>query len=542
MTSPTPSESGRISRPESVDRWRRGAVHAFRYLRTSLLIPVVLFATVALWIGDNLNPWKLGWIRPDEAATIAEGFLLRQKADLQLYTTVASAESRSHGVWSSHDDEWAFAVNPAVGYLHRFFRMGIQDSWTVGVSPTGQVYRVERQQYDDDPGARLSQSAAVDMAISRLASDLGVPTAGLEIVRDTLVIQPQRHDWTFVFAWPDTFGRGGEIELTLAGDAIAGLSIRPDPGHSAAIIAPPASSPNDRRVLGFVLILFGVFVAVQQHRTPLSTTAAAIWGGWVFLLTVAVRGLTFPQAMMLIPVETPYAGFLSRVALSAVVNAVQTGLLVGLMVATGDALWRDRLPKVPSLTRISPALRTRGAAWHRAARWSLVAAAVVVLVESTGIRLFGPVGLSSKLPGIFSAALSSPAPSAALPSLVAFDMLWDEGLYRLWLIPLLLLLFRAPLAIPLSAAAAIYFTGYDPAQFATAGVLGYALWAVIAGVLAVRFGIYAALLFHLYVLGAHAGLAMVWSGFGTVYGATLLALLFLVTAVIAALPRELPEA
>ncbi len=513
--------------------WIRALLH-------SLLIPMLVFIAALWWIGETLNPWDLGWIRPDEATEIAEDFLLDQGAEVQNYTTVAAAEFRRAGIWQARNDEWAFSINPAVGYLHRFFRTGIPDSWTIGISPTGQVYRVERQQFDDDAAARLSQSEAIDLALAKLSGELGVPTAGLEIVGDSLVIQPQRHDWRFTFAWPDTFGRGGQVELALSGTAVSGLSFHPDPGHPATLIAPPAKSALDRRVLGFVLILFGVFVAVQQHRTPLAMGTAAIWGGWTFVLTIAVRALTFPQALLLMPTDSPYQGFLARVGLSAVVDALQTGILVGLTVATGEALWRDRLPNVASLSQVLPLVRSKGEAWHRAGRWALLSAAAMLVLESIAVPVVGPVGLISKASGLIASALSSPAPSVALPSVLISSILWDEAVYRLWLIPLLMLLFRSPLAIFIGAIASVYFCGYDLQQMTTISAIAYGIWSLVAGVLAVRFGIYAALLYHLFALGGYVALAMVWTGFASLVGATLLALLFLVIVTISALPKAEP--
>jgi hypothetical protein len=509
-------------------------------LLTSLIPAALVFATVVYIVGTRGNPWQLGWLRIDEAVTIAEDFLVHQGADLSGYTTVKAVERRQQGNWGTRpEDEWTFGVDPAVGYLVRFFRENHLDGWTVGVAPTGQIYRVERQQLEDEPGARLDQDDALDLALHKLSGELRIPTAGLYIDSDTLIQQPQRSDWTFNFAWPDTFGRSGDVSILLSGTAITGLSFHTD---STAALAPPARQPNEQRQLGFILIILGVFIAVQRHRTRLALGAAAIWSGVIFCLVIFVRALTFPQAMILIPPDSSYAGFFARVALGIVVAALQSAITVGLVVATGEALWRDMLPRVASLTHVGRGSaswgRTYGGMIQRSLRWGLWAAAAILLIEATLTRLWGPVGLTSKIPDIVAGVLSSPAPSFAISSLIGLDMLWDEGLFRLWLIPLWMLLMRAPLAIVLSALAATYFAGYDSAQFFSAGALLFILWGLVAGFVAIRVGVYGAMLFHFFALGAHSALVMIWTGFGQVVGATFLAVLFLITVAIYLLPGE----
>lgn len=507
-------------------------------LWNSLLPSALVFFALVYYIGTRENPWSLGWLRSDEAASLAEDFLVRQGADLSGYTQVRAVERRYRGNWGARsEDEWVFGIDPAVGYLVRFFREQTFDGWTVGVAPTGQIYRVERQQLDDEPGARLEQDEALDMAFSKLSAELNIPTAGLYISSDTLIQQPQRSDWTFNFAWPDTHGRGGEVSITLSGESVTGLSFHTD---STSAIELPARKPNEQRLLGFFLIILGVFIAVQRHRTRLALSAAAIWSGVIFLLFILVRALTFPQSMILIPNESTYGGFFSRVALGTFVEALQSAIVVGLVVATGEALWRDMLPRVASLTHVGRGSsswgRTYGEMIQRSLRWALWSASAVLLVEAAVTHFWGPVGLASKIPTLISGVLSSPAPSFAISSLIGFDTLWDEGLYRLWLIPLWMLLMRAPLAIVLSSLVATYFAGYETGQLLSIGALLFFAWGTVAGFIALRVGIYGAILFHFLALGAHTALVMIWTGFGQAIGATMLALLVLLVVAISLLP------
>jgi len=502
-----------------------------RFFAASVLLRVLVFAVALYEIGDHARPWELGWLRRDEAAEIAEAFLVRQGAELGNYTLIHAVERSRQGEWTSPAGEQRLAVDPAVGYLMRYFRPGAVDGWTVAVAPTGRIYRVQREQLDDEPGLRLDRVQAFDLTLEKLATELGIPAYTLNLVSDTLLFQPQRNDWTFVFSWPEVLGDSGRLQVTLAGEALADLAFRPQRAPNESV---PNRTPRDSRVLGFVLILGGVFLIMHYHRTPLALKSAGLWGTLVFFLTLAVRGLTFSQAVIFMPADSPLSGYLSRVGLSALIEALQSGLLMGLVVATGEALARDVFRTSSSLSRLAPGVNGWRSAWAQAARWAFPAATIVLLVEAVVTHWAGPVGLCGKVPSMIANALSSPAPVFALPSQIVLDLAWEECLYRLWLLSLLLFWLRLPvLAIPLSAAAAAFFAGFDLGQFTTLGGIFYCAWGLVAGFLMWRVGIVAAMLFHLLVVGGYAGLVLVWTGFGLHVGVALLAGILVVVLIIA---------
>ena len=506
------------------------------------VIPRLLLLAAALYgIWTYAKPWDLGWLRPDEAADIAENFLLQQGVDLQNYTLIEAVEQRRVGAWEARGlGEKRFAVDPAVGYLLRYFRPGTVDGWSVAVSPDGQIYRVQREQLDDEPGLRLDRIEALHTAVVKLAGELGVPAYSLNLLSDTLIFQAQRNDWTFTFNWPAALGDSGRFAVTLAGDAISHLSFMPT---LPAIETLPRRGARSSRVLGFTLILGGVFLMMHYHRTPLALKTAGLWGVITFFLILIARGLTFPQAVILMPPDIPEAGYLARIGLSAVVTALQSALLVGLVVATGEALARDVFRRSSTLSRpVSKGIGWR-AAWAQAARWAFPAAAIVLIFESLACHYVGPVGLLGKVPGLIANTLSSPLPPVALLSEAGIDMVWEECVYRLWLLSLLMFWLRLPvLAVPLTAGAAAYFAGFDLAQFTTVGGLAYLAWGIIAGTLMLRSGIIAAMLFHLLVIVGYACLALIWMGFGTLMAAGIFTAIFIGVLVIARDRRPAPGA
>jgi hypothetical protein len=90
------------------------------------------------------------------------------------------------------------------------------------------------------------------------------------------------------------------------------------------------------------------------------------------------------------------------------------------------------------------------------------------------------------------------------------------------------------LAALLAAAAGTYFAGYDFAQLLSTGALFYTAWGIIAGLLVVRVGIIAAMLFHALTLSAYAGLVMIWTGFGASAGWVMIGAVLLLILLVAA--------
>lgn len=476
----------------------------------SVWVRGVLFAVVLLIAAQYGRPWDFGWMRPDEVDEIAENFLFHQNADLGKYTQIRATEYRKHGEWNRMESGPVDVGDPAVGYVLRYFAPGTMDGWTMGISPAGRIYRVTREQFEDQPGAELNSGTALALAEVKMAADLGLPIERLTLYSDTLFVRSQRNDWGFVFAVNDPLPQPC-LRVELSGDALTGLSTLDAPRQFQQGKLPERTESN--RLLGFAIMLVGVFIIWQFHKAPLAAEATGTWGGVTFVLILLSRGLLFPQSVLGIPADVPYAGYLSRIALSAIVDALQAALIMGLAIATGDSALRDHLRRSTTLTRLGKGIRNWPYAWTNAARWALTAAAGMVLIEIIAMKYLGPVGLSSKLPPIIAGTLSSPLPALALPVQLATDVIWDEGLYRLWLFPFTLLFFRPWLGVLVAAGLVTYWAGFNPTQITQPGCMAYLLWNTVAGVLVAGSGILAAVLFHLFALAGLAAVTVFWIGF-----------------------------
>lgn len=473
----------------------------------------LLYVLAVLAVGASCKPWTWEWLRPDEAITLAEEFLFKQGVALDEYTLIQAAEYRYDGVWNAERDPAGFEYQPAIGYVNRYFHSErLDDSWTVWVSPAGRIFRVEHDLNDLDPGYKLGKSEALLLTYELLSTGLSIGADQIELAQDSLAELPLRHDWFFTFKLLHGSPHGDLLSVKLAGRTIVETEIRSAPD----LIQVDARPPGARlRLLGFALIMFGVFQIILHHRHPISWKRGMWWGSISMLIVLAARALTISQAALLVPGGSGAEDFVKRVVLAAAVDAVQSGILVSLIVASGESISRDLLPNISTLTRIAPSHRGWTGAWIQSARWALPAAAIFLAFESAIGILDEPGGIAGQSLPLIAEVIGSPLPALAAPILIAKLVLWEELIFRLWLFPLLIFWVRGTLtALLLMAGTAAYFVGFDAHNWFSLGAAQWLVWSLMAGWLMLRVGILGTLLFHALVLGGYLGLALIWTGFG----------------------------
>ncbi|MCC6475499.1 hypothetical protein IT157_00475 [bacterium] len=503
---------------------RRRARTWYPWLVRSMATRTLLFVAVLIIVGVTAKPWHWEWLRPDESAKIAEDFLFEQGVELGNYTLIQAAEYRHDGVWNARRDSVGFSYTPAIGYVNRYFHTREkEDSWTVEVSPAGRIFKITRDVDEFEPGRKLQKSEAYLLVLGRLASGLGLGADRLELVKDSLSELPQRNDWFYQFRDLQGSPQCERYFVRLTGDLLTSFEALPAPTASR-IDARPGTSHE--RLLAFALIVFGVFQIILHHRHPISWKRGMWWGLVAMLLVSVERALTISQATLLVPGGSEAEDFVRRVLLAALIDAVQSGVVVTLIIASGESIARDLLPNITTFTRIAPSHRGWRGAWVQSARWALPAAAMFLAVEAVFGLLHEPGGLSGDCLKIVAEIIGSPVREAAGPVLLCRAVLWDEAIYRLWLFPLLIFWVRGPLtAMLLMAGAATYFAGFHPGDWLSAGAAQYVAWSLMAGWLMIRVGILGAMLFHGAVLCGMTALALIWTGFGAMSGIILLVLL-----------------
>ncbi|MCB1060473.1 MAG: CPBP family intramembrane metalloprotease [Calditrichaeota bacterium] len=515
-----PSETPQFTRREIKKRARQW----FPVLIRSMSMRTLLYVLVLLAVGMTCKPWKWEWLRPDEASSIAEQFLYNQGVKLDEYTLIQAAEYKYNGVWNADRNPHGFGFDPAVGYVNRYFHVEERDnSWNIHVSPAGRIYNLRHNVDDLEPGFKLSKEEALSTVHEQLGARLGIAVDHLVVRSDSLAQMPQRNDYYYTF-FDSSGGPYSKLyDVRLTGNTLTSFAVRSSPDAVPLSTRPPGAR---LRLLAFALMVFGVFQIILHHRHPISWRRGMWWGSVAMIIVLIARALTISQATLLVPGGSEAEDFVFRVALAAAVEAIQSGIVVTLIVASGESIARDIMPNITTLTRIAPSHRGWTGAWIQSARWALPAAALFLLLEAWLGYWDEPGGLAGESLRLVADIVGSPLPALAAPVFVAKSILWEELVFRLWLFPLLVFWVRGAFtAMLLMAGIAAYFVGFDTSQWLTAGAAHWFAWSIMAAWLFMRVGILGALMFHALVLGGFLALALVWIGFAMPAGVFLITLI-----------------
>jgi len=491
----------------------------------ALILGVVLLALALL-----ANPWERPWRSLDEITAAADDFVMKQGRLPEYHTLAHTVRYRPDGFWSERMDSAGFAMRPALAYRIDLYRRG-WDTWTLELNRDGRVIRLLHRTRDDAPGAQLRWTNVQEVLQREMEVTLALPAEELTLVSDSLITRPQRNDYLFEYQWPKALGEHERLRVVLAGEHLGALAVVSDTVLTTGGIWPWGEGGEFwQRSVGVLLIFFGCAVILIVRRGPMAWRPGVLFGGLALALVVIERVLRVHFYEISIPVGVSLDTYVVRTVLGSVIDAAQVAIVVVLAVATGEALSRDRLPEVATLTRFSPAQPREAAAWVSAARAALPWAILILIVEAVLAWRTTPVGFMRVAAEQLSYALSSPVPILTVLVQTILHALWHEGIFRLWaLIVLISLLRNRVAAIVISAALATLF--------GTAGALDWPLalwfiWAIIAAGLVTQAGIRAAFLLHVLVLGSHTALLLVWTGLveggwsgGVVAGLLLLGLL-----------------
>jgi hypothetical protein len=256
-----------------------------------------------------------------------------------------------------------------------------------------------------------------------------------------------------------------------------------------------------------LLLLAGMVLI--GYRGALAWRAAFYCGGAAFLLVLLDRLLRLPY-YQIEAFFRPSGGNVFRSLAGASAEALEAGIVLGLMVAIGEAVARERLRGAATLTRLVPSQQGWAAAWMDAARAAFPWVLVILVVETICSAFGKPLGFMRVAAQQTAYALSSPAPILPVIVQALFHAIWQEGIFRFGLLMAILFFVRnRTVAVILAAAAATLFGTSGPLSWHYAM---WFVWAIIAGGIALKAGIRAAFLWHLIILGAETSLLLIWTG------------------------------
>lgn len=409
-------------------------------------------------------------------------------------------------------------------WRHRWFVPGKKEEVRVYVSPDGKVISTNHLIDEDAEGANLSHDDAEAIAASFLSGTLGIDPATVTLRDGIQEKRPNRTDWTFTW-YKNNFApvEGSEYryEVTLLGDKVG--------GHREYLHVPEAwrasysKLRSYNQLAGTVDTLFMVltFVAiivifVQKLRSKdVRWKTSLIFGAIAAVLVYANNLNGLPNALYAYDTTTSWSGFLIQEILVGLMQAAGVGVMIALLTAGAESIYREMHPAAPSLPKMFTVrgLRTKKAFISIVVGITMTAFffAYQVIFYMVAQRFGGWSPADVPYDNLLNTAM----PWLAVLMIGFMPAVSEEFMSRLFSIPFLQKMFRNRytwLAVVIPA----FIWGFGHATYPNqpfwirgveVGIAG-----VIVGVIFLRFGILATLIWHYTVDAFYTAFLLLGSG------------------------------
>jgi membrane protease YdiL (CAAX protease family) len=390
-------------------------------------------------------------------------------------------------------------------WSHRWFKPQHKEELRVDVTPAGQVAGFVHQIPEDAPGANLGQQEARRLAEVFLVQTMGRNLSDLEFVEAQQQKRPARTDYTFTW-------RQKSVNL---GDGSLRVEVRVDGNQIAAyreyVKIPEAwtrgyekiRSHNDAaqevdQVFWVLLSIAMLVILVRRLRDGDVPIKLALGLG---LAAAALDFLseinTFSLAKFSYSTTSSYSSFTSGYFFEAAVSSLGLGTLIFLVVASSEPVYREGFPRLISIRRYFTWEGLRSRSFFMANVAGLSLAVFFFAYQTVFYLLANHLGAWAPSDIPFSNVLNTTIPWVGVLFTGFFPAVSEEMQFRAFAIPFLK---RATGSWPLALVLAAFNWGflhsaYPNQPFFIRGV-EVGVGGIIVGVIMLRFGILATLMWH----------------------------------------------
>lgn len=406
-------------------------------------------------------------------------------------------------------------------WSHRWFKPQQKEEFSVEVTPDGQVVGFDHRVAEAMPGARLNQPQARAIAETFLTQVMKRNLSDMESEEAQRLKRPARIDYTFTWKRKSVhLGSGSlRVEVAVDGNQVAGYGEYVKIPQDWSRAYEQIRSHNDAaqevdQVFWVLLSLAMLIILVRRLRdrdVPLRT--ALLLGGVAAVLEFLSRLNSFPLAEFSYRTKDSYSSFLANYALIAVMSALGIGTVIYLICAAAEPVYRESLPGLMSFRKYFSwkGLRTRSFFMANivgvALTFFFFAYQTIFYLIANRLGAWAP----SDIP--FSNQLNTHIPWVAVLFTGFFPAVSEEMQFRAFAIPFLRRVTKSwPAAIILAAFNwGFLHAAYPNQPFFIRGV-EVGLGGIIIGVVMLRFGIIATLMWHYSVDALYEAFLLLRSG------------------------------
>ncbi len=404
----------------------------------------------------------------------------------------------------------------------RFFRPQQEEEFDVRVSPSGNIVGYEHKIEEARAGASLERAAAREKAQNFLSGKLGVDLKTWDFLPEEANSnkRPNRLDWSFT--WERHGFRAKDapyrMEATVRGENVGGSEEYLQVPDAWKRDFKKLRSGNDTLAAAFtvpyILILaMAVWLAIRlSNRGQTSWRGALLLGALVSVLLFLQNLNSWPLWSASYDTNTAYASFIALKLGSALLISVLTALTITLVLPAAEPLYRASQPKQLQLAKTFTLRGLRSKEFFSAAVVGLSFAAahigyvVAFYVVATHFGAWAPQELNYEE----SVNTAFPWISGAAIGLLASTN--EEFTFRLFAIPFFAQLTKSRwIAVIVPAFLWGFLHSNYPQEPAYIRGIEIGIIGVIAGMVMLRWGILATLIWHYTVDASLVGLFLVRS-------------------------------
>ncbi|HEV2491593.1 MAG TPA: CPBP family intramembrane glutamic endopeptidase [Terriglobia bacterium] len=390
-------------------------------------------------------------------------------------------------------------------WSHRWFRPQQKEEFRVDVSPTGEVVGFDHEIPEAEVGANLDQPAARAIAEQFLSGAMKRDLSDLEFVEGEANKRPERTDYTFTWKQKSVdLGDGSlRLEVGVDGDQVSGLSEYVKvPEQWSRDYEKLRSRNTSAQIVDevFWILLSVVMLALLVMRLrdrDVPRRLAVGFGLTATVLYLLSQANSFSLTQFGYPTTDSYSSFVTEYLGSSLLEALGVGTLFFLLVLASEPAYREAFPRLVSMRRTFTwqGLRTRSFFMANVAGIALTffffAYQTVFYLAANKLGAWAPSEPK------FSNDLNTRMPWVSAVFIGYIAAVSEEMQFRAFAIPFLKKLTRSwPLALVLSAFNwGFLHSAYPNQPFFIRGV-EVGIGGIIIGVIMLRFGIVATLIWH----------------------------------------------
>jgi CAAX prenyl protease-like protein len=404
----------------------------------------------------------------------------------------------------------------------RFFKPLQEEEFEVRISPSGQIVGYDHKIEEAHAGASLDRASAQFAAQDYLGAKLGMDLRNWDALPEEANSKkkPNRTDWTFTWEKHEFRAKDApyRLQITVEGDRVGG---------SEEFLKVPEAwqrsyrrmrSGNDTLASVFFVLYFALLAVAIWQGIRLTLQGKTRWRGAI-LLGLVVAALLFLQNLNDWPhwggeydTNDPYSTFIAGKLAFALLFALTSALTVTLVLPAGEPLYRESQPDRLRLSRAFTLRGLRSKEFFSAAvvGVSLAAAHIGYVVAFYVVAGYFGAWAPQELNFDNSVNTAFPWISGAAIGLLASTN--EEFTFRLFAIPFFAKFTRSRWIAVLAPAFLWSFLHSNyPQEPAYIRGIEIGIVGVIAGLVMLRWGIVATLIWHYTVDASLVGLLLVRS-------------------------------